>query len=90
MKLGSDNFACWDSAANQARRERAAALAIEKGCTVINIAAAYVLKQQFPSFALVGPRTIEETVSSLPALDIGLTTDELGWLWGEEQEVSQR
>lgn len=90
MKLGSDNFACWDSAANQARRERAAALAAEKRCTVNNIAAAYVLNQQFPSFALVGPRTIEETASTLPALDVGLTNDELSWLWGEEQEDSNR
>ena len=84
MKLGSDNFACWDAPDNQARRRRAEELADKKGCTPINIAAAYVINQPFPSFALVGPRTIHETVTTLPALDVELTTEEIAWLWGEE------
>jgi aryl-alcohol dehydrogenase-like predicted oxidoreductase len=86
MKLGSANFESWDSADNRARRGRAEELARAKGCSPINIAAAYVLSQPFPSFALVGPRAIHETATILPALDIELSTAEIDWLWGEEPE----
>ncbi|MBT3276241.1 MAG: aldo/keto reductase, partial [Spirochaetales bacterium] len=82
MKLGQGNFECWESEDNHGRRERAEELAKQKGCTPINIAAAYVLNQPFPSFALVGPRTIHETATTMPALDIELTGDEIKWLWG--------
>ena len=85
MKLGPNDFSCWDSPANQARRSRAEELAVKKGCTPINIAAAYVLSQPFPSFAIIGPRTIYETVTSLPALDVELSAEEIAWLWGEEE-----
>ena len=84
MKLGADNFSCWDAPDNQARRKRAEELAEKKGCSPINIAAAYVLSQPFPSFALVGPRVIHETATTLPALDIELTPDEISWLWGQD------
>jgi aryl-alcohol dehydrogenase-like predicted oxidoreductase len=84
MKLGTDNFACWDAPDNQARRRRAEELAEKKGCTPINIAAAYVIDQPFPSFALVGPRTIHETATTLPALEVELTREEIAWLWGED------
>ncbi|HUX50343.1 MAG TPA: aldo/keto reductase [Spirochaetia bacterium] len=87
MKLGADNFASWDAEDNRARRARAEELARKKGCSPINIAAAYVLNQPFPSFALVGPRTIHETATTLPALDILLTQDEISWLWGEDTAV---
>ncbi len=85
MKLGTDNLACWDAPDNRARRKRAEELATQKGCTPINIAAAYVINQPFPSFALVGPRTIHETVTPLPALDVELTLEEIAWLWGEDE-----
>ena len=39
----------------------------------INIAAAYMLAQPFPTFALIGPRTISETISSLASLAVTLT-----------------
>ncbi len=84
MKLGSGNFECWDAPDNQARRGRAEELADKKGCSPINIAAAYVINQPFPSFALVGPRVIHETVTTLPALEIELTPEEISWLWGQE------
>jgi aryl-alcohol dehydrogenase-like predicted oxidoreductase len=84
MKLGAANFACWDAPDNRARRRRAEELAGRKGCALINIAAAYVINQPFPSFALVGPRTIRETVTTLPALDVQLTAEEIEWLWGED------
>lgn len=81
MRLGRDNFESWDSPDNQARRQRAEQLAKELGVSPINIAAAYVLCQPFPSFALIGPRAVHETVTSLPALDIQLSQQQIDWLW---------
>ena len=71
---------CWYADDNFARRERAAALAAKKGVSPIAIAAAYVLHQPFPTFALIGPRTIAETVSSLDCLRVELTPKEVAWL----------
>ena len=70
----------WDSEDNRQRRERAFELAEQRGVTAINIAAAYVLCQHFPSFALIGPRTLKELHTSLPALDIKLSDGELAYL----------
>ena len=84
MKLGAANFECWDAPDNRMRRARAEELAGKKGCSPINIAAAYVINQPFPSFALVGPRAIHETVTTLPALDVELSKHEIEWLWGDE------
>ncbi len=72
---------CWLSDANLERRRRAYELAEKKGCTAINIAAAFVLCQPFPSFALIGPEKIWEMDTSLPAMDIELSQDEIDWLW---------
>ncbi|MEM9882564.1 MAG: aldo/keto reductase [Planctomycetota bacterium] len=70
----------WDAPDNRLRRERAFELAERKGVTAINIAAAYVLSQPFPSFALIGPRQLRETATSLPALGLTLTEDEMAYL----------
>lgn len=72
--------ASWYSDDNFRRRERAIELAKKKNVLPINIAAAYVLAQPFPTFALIGPRTLEELRTSLPALGIELTPDEVAWL----------
>ncbi len=71
---------CWYSQDNFKRLERARELAKKRGCLAINIALAYVLCQPFPTFPLIGPRAIWETRSSLRALDIQLTPQELAWL----------
>ncbi|MEZ5278081.1 MAG: aldo/keto reductase [Opitutaceae bacterium] len=71
---------CWYSDDNFKRRERAIELAESKGVLPINIALAYVLCQPFPVFALFGPRTLEETRTSLPGLDVALTPEELRYL----------
>ena len=42
--------------------------------------AAYVLTQPFPTFALIGPRLISETVSSLECVGVQLSARELAWL----------
>jgi len=71
---------CWYSDDNFGRRDRAIELARRKGVEPINIALAYVLGQPFATFALVGPRTIAETVSSLRGVPVALTAEELRWL----------
>ncbi|MDB6169540.1 MAG: oxidoreductase [Verrucomicrobia bacterium] len=76
----SELVRCWYSDDNFARRDRAVELAKEKGVSPINIAAAYVLSQPFPTFALIGPRQISETADSLACLGVTLTPKEVAWL----------
>lgn len=71
---------CWYSEDNFRRLERVNAMAKERGVLPINIALAYVLCQQFPTFPLIGPRLLSETRTSIPALDIQLTPEEIRWL----------
>ncbi|MBT9492784.1 MAG: aldo/keto reductase [Paucibacter sp.] len=76
---------CWYSAANFERRARAKQLAADKGVQAINIALAWVLAQAFPAFSLIGPRSIAETASSMRALSVQLTAEEIAWLDLAEQ-----
>jgi aryl-alcohol dehydrogenase-like predicted oxidoreductase len=71
---------CWYSQDNFQRRERAVELADKYKVLPINIALAYILCQPFPTFPLIGPRTLAETRTSLPALDVQLSLQELAWL----------
>ncbi|MDQ3788295.1 MAG: aldo/keto reductase, partial [Actinomycetota bacterium] len=71
---------CYHSEANFARRERARALAAELGVPATAVALAFVLHQPFPTFALIGPRTLEETHGSLRALEVSLTAEQVAWL----------
>lgn len=71
---------CWYSEDNWQRRERVVQMAQQRGVLPINIALAYVLCQPFPTFPLIGPRTLSETRTSFPALNIELTPEELRWL----------
>ncbi|MEM1108841.1 MAG: aldo/keto reductase [Planctomycetota bacterium] len=75
-----DHDNSWDWPKNRQRRERAFELAEKHGVTAINIAAAYVLQQPFPSFALVGPRSPEEMATTMPALGVTLTKEEMAYL----------
>ena len=87
-KLGDGELQrCWYSDDNFARRDRAVELAAKKGASPIAIAAAYVLHQPFPTFALIGPRTISETVSSLECLGVELSPKEMAWLNLERERV---
>ncbi len=70
----------WYSEDNFQRLERVNQMAQEWGVLPINIALAYVLCQPFPTFPLIGPRALSETRTSLPALDIELSPEELRWL----------
>ncbi|MDO8585674.1 MAG: aldo/keto reductase [Armatimonadota bacterium] len=71
---------CWHSDDNFQRLSRARELAARRGVPAVTIAMAYVLCQPFPTFALFGPRTMEEMRISMLALDVGLTPEELRWL----------
>ncbi len=71
---------CWYSPENFQRRERAIELAVKKGVHPIAVALAYVLHQDFPVFALIGPRTIDETRGSIEGLGLELTPEETAWL----------
>jgi aryl-alcohol dehydrogenase-like predicted oxidoreductase len=70
----------WFSDDNFERRRRAVELADSRGVSAIQIALAYVIRQPFPCFPLIGPRQIEETRSSVAAIDIELSPAELRWL----------
>ena len=71
---------CWYSDDNFRRRARAAELAGQLGLPTIAVALAYVLAQPFPTFPLIGPRTLAETRTSGQALDIELTEEQVHWL----------
>lgn len=77
----------WYADDNFARRERAMQLAAELGVSPIAIAAAYVLHQPFPTFALIGPRTIAETVGSLECTRVVLSPEQVAWLNLERERV---
>ena len=76
----SGPLSCFDSQDNKERKKRALNLANKMQTTAQNIAGAWPLNLKFPSFALIGPRNIEEINSSLNNLDIKLSNDEVNWL----------
>ena len=80
---------CWYSDDNFERLKRVQVLARQKNVLPINIAAAYVLNQEFPIFALIGPRALSEIRTSLPALEIELSKTERAWLNLERASLSE-
>lgn len=71
---------CFGSEENAERRRRAEELAARHGVSAHNIATAWVLAQDFPSLALIGPRSPGEIASTLPGLGLSLSRDEVLWL----------
>ncbi len=71
---------CFASPANAERKARAGVLARELGVHPNNIAAAWVLRQNFASLALIGPRSPGEIASTLPALGLAISSTDLSWL----------
>ncbi len=71
---------CWYSDDNFERLSRAQQLADQKGVSPVVIAAAFVLAQKFPLYALIGPRSLAETRDSMDALAIELSEQEVKWL----------
>jgi predicted dehydrogenase/aryl-alcohol dehydrogenase-like predicted oxidoreductase len=73
-------YETWFNEGNFKRLERARELAKKKGVNSAQIGLAYVVNQPFPCFALMGPRTPDETLSSCLGVKVELTRDELEWL----------
>lgn len=65
---------------NWERYRRADELAERKGCTLRQVALAWVLHQPLNVFALIGPATPAELDDCLGALDVELTPEEAAWL----------
>lgn len=65
---------------NFIRLERCEELAKEKGCTIPQIAMAFILDCPMNVFPVIGAETREEMESSIGALEIKLTPAEVEWL----------
>jgi aryl-alcohol dehydrogenase-like predicted oxidoreductase len=76
----SGPLSCYDSADNKERKKRSLELAKQIGTEGQNIAGAWPINLDFPSFALIGPRVTEELISNLKNLDVELTNDQINWL----------
>lgn len=71
---------CWYSEDNFERLRRVRKLAQRRKVPPIDLALAWVLLQPFPTFALIGPRTLDETRVSMGALGVELSEEEIRWL----------
>ena len=71
---------CYYSDENFERLARAEELGAGRGVPATAIALAFVLHQQFPTFALFGPRSIGEMRSSTLGLGVQLSAQEMAWL----------
>jgi len=71
---------CFYSDDNFERLARARQLSEKHNVSTISIALAYVLNQPTPTFPIIGPVTPEEAQTSLDALGIELSTDDVRWL----------
>ncbi len=65
---------------NWERYRRADELSESKGCTLRQVALAWVLHSPLDVYALIGPETVAELDDCLGALDVELTPAELAWL----------
>ncbi len=70
----------WYSEDNFQRKQRVYELAKKLNVTPISIALAYVMSQPFPTFALIGPRILSETRTSMEGLSIKLSPEQVKWL----------
>lgn len=70
----------WYSTANVERVGRAREIARSRDVEAINVALAWVLQQPFPCLPVIGPQSPAEIASSLAALDVRLSSEEMAWL----------
>lgn len=68
------------SEGNLERWRRATELGARMGRSASEVALAWVVAQPFPTHAIIGPRTVEELLRSVAALEIELTPEERRWL----------
>lgn len=71
---------CFYSKENLERKRRAFQKSIEYNCSTNEIALSWVVNQKFPSFAIIGPKNIEQLKQSIKSVNIKLTNEEIGWL----------
>ena len=76
----SGPLSCFESEDNRERKKRAFELASKMNVESQNIAGAWPINLNFPSFALIGPRINSELDSSLSNVDIEMTKDQVNWL----------
>jgi len=77
---GTEAELFFDSPQNMERRKRATALAQQRDVSANTIALAWVLRQDFPSMAVIGARTTAEIATSIASLGVQLTQAECAWL----------
>jgi 1-deoxyxylulose-5-phosphate synthase len=77
---GPDVVRVYGSDANLERLRRATELGRRIGHTANEVALAWVLAQPFQTYAIIGPRTVDELHRSVAALEIELTREERRWL----------
>jgi predicted dehydrogenase/aryl-alcohol dehydrogenase-like predicted oxidoreductase len=75
-----DLVRCWYGDENFRRKARAEDLAKRRGVEPVQVALAYVLCQPFPTFPIIGPRSIDELRSSVKALEVELSEGDVRWL----------
>lgn len=71
---------CYGSEDNFQQLARTCQLAAELGVTHTAIAPAHVPAQPFPTFRLIGPRSVEETRASMAGLFVQLSHGQMRWL----------
>jgi len=71
---------CFFSKDNFERKKRAKKLSKIYNCSINDIALAWVLCQNFPSFAIIGPKKINQLNFSLNSTQIKLKENEIRWL----------
>jgi len=65
-------------------------LARQYGVSPNSIALAYLTSQPFPVSAIIGPRTVEQVVSSCEAADLRLSRQDLAFLDGSSTSGQAR
>jgi 1-deoxyxylulose-5-phosphate synthase len=78
--FGGASAPVYENAGNRERRARAEQLGARVGATANAVALAWVLAQPFPTVAVIGPHSVEHLRSSLDALEVRLSADEVRWL----------
>ncbi|MBV9280799.1 MAG: aldo/keto reductase [Chloroflexi bacterium] len=76
----SEMVRVWYSPDNFDRLRRVNELADRHGVSPIAVALAWVLALPFPSFAIIGPRSLRELYTSAGALRLTLSESEVEWL----------
>ncbi|MCB0140172.1 MAG: aldo/keto reductase, partial [Caldilineaceae bacterium] len=84
-QLGADGLAeaerkSYLNEVNLRRFQRVQKLVAERNAAPSQIALAYLLGQPFPTFPVIGCRTIDQLQDSMAAIAIRLTQDEITWL----------